>query len=219
MSLSFFAILFCVSAIAAESPPNANDLDQRVKELRETLTTKKSESVERDADLTVQALVAIIGGESKPGGNRSLKHRALRELERFPNSDEAITALIREIRFEPPEHSSKNPLATYTAADVLSKMGAPARSGLLKVGIGKPLSEPELYLRGVVLVTMDLDGERKLGKEIALKRLRHELDVLEKDGVPPGSRRGIHCRRDLQLQTDDFLDRRSSLFSRSNSRS
>lgn len=134
----------------------------------------------------VRALVAIIDGESKPGGNRSLKHRALRELERFPNSDEAISALLREIRFEPPQRFSKNPLATYTAADVLSKMGVRARTRLLKEGLGKPLSEPELYLRAVVLVMMDFDAEWKAGKEIALKRLRSELEVVEKEVVPPG---------------------------------
>ena len=184
MLRSFLVMLFSVSALAADFPSDSGDLDQRVKELRETLTTKGREVVERDAELTVRALVAIIDEESRAGGNRSLKHRALRELERFPNSDEAITALIREIQFEPPEHFSKKLLATYTAADVLSKMGAPARSRLLKVGMGKPLSEPELYLRGVVLVTMDFDEERKLAKEIVLKRLRHDLNVLEKDVVP-----------------------------------
>jgi len=134
----------------------------------------------------VSALVAIIDEESRRGGNDAVKHRALRELEAFPNSEEAISVLVREIQFEPPMRSYKNLLGTYTAAEVLSQMGPRARAGLFK-GISKPLSEPELYLRGVVLVQMDgPDGEWDMGREIALKRLRNRLAMVEKEVFPPG---------------------------------
>src|SRR5207253_1593463 len=89
----------------------------------------------------VSALIAIIDDESRPGGNSTLKHAALRELERFSNSFDAVNVLIREIRFEPPMLSSRNPLSTYTAADVLSKMGPFARTRLLSAQLNKPLSE------------------------------------------------------------------------------
>lgn len=134
----------------------------------------------------VNALIAVIDSESKSGGDHSIKHRALRELEKFPNSEEGIRVLVREIQFEPPMIFAKNSLATYTAADVLSKMGIRARQGLF-AGLSKPLSDPELNLRAVVLVTMDGDGENsKLGREIAMKRLRNVLGEIEQEAVPAG---------------------------------
>jgi hypothetical protein len=146
---------------------------------------KEGTAIDRGKDVEaaqVSALVAIIDGESKPRGDRPLKHRALRELERFPNSEEAITILLREIQFEPPQRYSKNPLATYTAASVLSKMGGLARTRVLKSGLNKPLADPELYLRGVVVVMLDDDqGEWKLAKEIALKRVKHLIETVERE--------------------------------------
>jgi hypothetical protein len=134
----------------------------------------------------VSALIAIIDAESKSGGDNFIKHRALRELERFPNSEEAIRVLVREIQFEPPMIYYRRSLATYTAADVLQKMGSRARHGLF-AGLSKPLSDPELNLRAVVLVRMDGDGEMsKLAKEIAAKRLRNDVEMIEQEAFPAG---------------------------------
>lgn len=135
-----------------------------------------------DEALEVRALITLINEESTRGGNNALKHRALRELEKYPNSEEGILILLREIRFEPPVRSAKDPLATYTAASVLSKMGVRARSKMLRSGLNKPVSDPELYLRGVVLVMLDGDqGEWKLAKEITLKRVGHLLGKVEEE--------------------------------------
>jgi hypothetical protein len=189
-TISFFAFLLCVGTIAtAGAPPDARDLEQRERQLRETLTTKTAEVVDEDDDVTVRALVSIIDVESKRGGNNSLKHRALRELGRHPDSLLAIETLIREIEFEPPQMvGAKSPIISYTAATTLTKMGSLARVKLLR-SLRKPLAEPELHLRAHVLARMDGDlGAGSDGTEITLSRLRRELKLRKEDPEPPGAK-------------------------------
>jgi hypothetical protein len=181
--LVFVASSYRVLGIDANAGDEVARLNSQLRgQLKDGEAIDKRKANER---LQVAALVAIINDESKPNGDNPLKHRALRELGRFPESDEAIDVLLREIRFEPPKIFAKDALATYPAADVLSKMGTRARTRLLKGGLNKPLSQPELYVRGVVLVKMDEDSlDWNLAKEITLKRLRHLLETVEKQDVP-----------------------------------
>jgi hypothetical protein len=171
----------CLASQAAEPPP-ATGGDQSVAEVRARLQDKERPARESAADAKLlSAVIAIIDEESKPGGDHALKHRALRELARFPESDEAIKILIREILFEPPQVSTKDPLATYTAASVLSKMGAKARSKVLRVGLNKPLSDRELSMRGVVAVILDSDDQEwPFAKALTLRRMRHLREEVER---------------------------------------
>jgi hypothetical protein len=188
--LSFVAVLWCVGTIVFAAPPDSTDLPQRTKQIRERLSTTR-EIVDGDDELTVRAIVSIIDEESKRAGNNSLKHRALLELGKHPDSELAIKTLIREIEFGPPQVGGpRGPLKSYTAALTLTKMGSAARVKLLR-GLRKPLAEPELHLRAHVLGGMDGDmGEGSDGPEITLHRLRRELKLRKEDPEPPGEKEG-----------------------------
>ena len=188
IGIAFLIVVNASSCLLGVDPKHDEDVAKMASSFRDQLKDGGGMDHRKSKEtLEVSALVAVVNEESTPGGNNALKHRALRELERFPNSDEAISLLLREIRFEPPMIHTKDPLATYTSADVLTKMGVRARTRLLKSGLNKPLSEPELYVRAVVLVKLDeSDLDWTLAKEITQKRITHLLEMVKKEDALPG---------------------------------